>query len=414
MNRICRNSTLVACIAALVAMSSHALAGGLARPNGWGPQNTAVGGAGSTMVDDPTALLINPAALAFSSPQVMLGAEYVFAPRTYTPVDAAGTRGADQSTSAKAPLPLFGAIGRFSYNGRPSRFTIGIAAMNTFGGKLSYPTTNVPAINATQDAVVEFLIGTSFEISDRLSVGASLRVGLGLFSTDVTDLPITAKVESNGLGVGMTLGGMFRPTDRIKLAAVWRSPLTVRTSGDSVIQFPSGPSTQLAEHTQRWPQQAVLGASVDVTPAWTLAFQADWSEWSRVQVLAVELPKMPALSQRYPVAWNDSYAARIGTEYRLNPKVRIRGGAWFDSNAVPDRTIERIYLDNDKVGISGGAGLRLGKWAVDFAADVGLPNKRTIADNRASNVGWPDMQNRAPGEHSGSIYSGELTFRRMF
>ena len=420
MKRNCSQPKLVAGLAAGVSIGismigTMAMAGGLARPNGWGPQNTSVGGAGSTMVDDPTALYINPAALAFSAPQVMLGAEYVFAPRTYTPINAAGTRGEDQSVTAKAPVPLFGAIGRFSYNGRPSRFTIGMAVMNTFGGKLRYPKKpDVPAINATQDAVVEFLIGTSFEISDRLAIGASLRVGLGLFSSDVTDSPVTAKVEANGLGVGMTLGGMFRPTDRIKLAAVWRSPMTVRTSGESVIQFPLGPSAQLAEHTQRWPQQAILGASVDLTRAFTLAFQADWSEWSRIQVISVELPKMPALSQRYAVAWTDNYAARLGTEYRINTKLRIRGGAWFDSNAVPNRTIERQYRDGDKLGISCGAGLRLGKWAVDFAADYGLPNKRTVADNRAANVGWPDMQNRAPGEHGGSIYTGELTFRRLF
>jgi long-chain fatty acid transport protein len=400
--------------AGLTCSSAASWAGGLARPNGWGPQNTSLGGAGTAMVDDPTAVFINPAALAFADAQVMLGGEYIVAPRTYTPIDAAGVRGDDQSTTPKAAVPLVGAIGRFWHGDQPSRFTLGVLALNTFGGKLSYAKMAVPAINATQDALLEFVVGTSFEISDKLSVGASLRVGLGLFSSDVTDLPITAKVEANGLGVGMTFGGMFRPSKRVKLAAVWRSPLTVRTSGDSVIQFPSGESSQLAEHVQRWPQQAAVSAALAITPALTLAVQADWSEWSRVQQLSVELPKNPPLNQVYNVAWNDSYAVHVGGEFRVNPTAKVRAGGWYDTNAVPDRTIERLYLDNNKIGLSLGTGLRFGAWGVDVAADVGLPNKRTIADNRAANASWPDMQNRAPGEHSGSIYTGELTVRRMF
>jgi long-chain fatty acid transport protein len=400
------------CVAALP--TSISSAGGLSRPNGFGPQNTSAGGTGATMVDDPTAVFLNPAAMTFSSKQVMVGGELVIAPRSYVPIDAAGVRGTAQTANAAAPLPLLGAIGRFENNNQPSRFTLGFLVMNTFGGKLSYPNTGTAAIDATQDAVVELMLGTSFEATDRLAIGASVRLGAGLFSSDVTELPLTAKVNSNGIGLGMTLGAMYRATDRLTLAASWRSPLTIKTTGSSTIEFPAGPATQLAEHVQRWPQQASIGASVNVSSAITLAVQADWTEWSRVTELSVDLPNMVSLSQVYPVAWNDNFSLRVGADLRVHRAIHVRAGGYFDSNAVPDRTIERIYLDNNKFGVSGGVVVRRGSWLLDVAADVGLPNSRTVVDNRIEAGSWPQLQNRAPGEHRGSIVTGELSVRRMF
>jgi long-subunit fatty acid transport protein len=122
-------------------------------------------------------------------------------------------------------------------------------------------------------------------------------------------------------------------------------------------------------------------------------------------VIAVEFPDRPTLDQRYPVDWDDNLTARLGAEAQVKPSLVLRAGAYFDSSAVPDRTIERQYLDDDKLGVAAGASLALGRWRVDAAVDVVLPGSRTVDDNRMELGAWPSRANVAPGEHAGSVFS---------
>ena len=133
---------------ALLLVSSTAYAGGTVRPNGISARGVSLGGAWVAWADDPTAIYFNPGALDAMDPQVMIGGELIIGPRTYTPVAADGTRGPEQSTTLAAPVPTAGIVGRFNYDDEPSRFTLGLGVWNTFGGRVSYPKTGMPALDA--------------------------------------------------------------------------------------------------------------------------------------------------------------------------------------------------------------------------------------------------------------------------
>lgn len=397
---------------ALVGIASSARAGGLGRPNPISARGVGMGGAFAAFADDFTGLAFNPAGLADAAPSVTLGGELVIAPRRYTPRLPDGTDGPDQTTSPVIPLPALGAVGRFSTDGMPSAFTLGIGVWNTFGGQVSYakqidPATQTPiaAVDAVRDAVIEIVPGFAYRVDDRLAFGAALRVGIGLFSLDATQKPLDSNLSATGVGLSYAAGAVYRPTPAVRIGLAWRAPLTIRTTGSGTVEFPDpiGIDTVDVEHTQRWPQQVSLGLGVVPRPGLRVAAQLDWAGWSRVNAIAVEFPDNPTLDQVYPVDWNDNFTVRAGGELRIGPALTVRAGAYFDSNAVPDRTIERQYLDDQKLGVAAGASVTLGPWRADLGVDVVLPGSRTVPDNRADLASWPERANVAPGEHAGSV-----------
>lgn len=50
-----------------------------------------------------------------------------------------------------------------------------------------------------------------------------------------------------------------------------------------------------------------------------------------------------------PRDWNDTFSVRAGGSYDINDKLELNAGVLFDSNAVPDETLEPALIDTNKV-----------------------------------------------------------------
>lgn len=402
---------LAGILLATAAATAHA--GGLQRTNGISARGTGMGGAWAAWADDASAVYFNPAAMDAMDPEIDVGGEYVTAPRTYTPRAADGTDGAAQKTTISSPVPSAGAVGRMYNDDEPSRITLGGGIWNTFGGSVSYKPTGQPAIDASEDIALEADAGIAVRVSDRLALGATFRLGLGLFSSDATMNPFDAHLSGNGLGLAGGLGALVRPTDNVRIALAWRSPLTITTEGDGTVTFTGGPSNQQVRHEQTWPQEASLGVGVRPAPALKLAAQVDWAQWSQLKEIAVRFPASPGNDQVYREDWKDTWTVRAGGEYTFGV-VAIRAGAYVDTSAVPDRTIERQYFDLTKYGVSAGAGTAFAGWRIDTAVDWVLPGSRTVPNNDIQTAAFPADRNIAPGTYKGTMVTVELAVGHGF
>lgn len=402
-------------VLALVLATSTAYAGGTVRPNSISARGVGMGGAWAAWADDATAIYFNPGALDTVNSHVMLGGEFVIGPRSYTPLAADGTYGEPQKMTIASPVPSLGVVGRFADDGQPSRFTLGLGLWNTFGGRVSYPKTGMPALDVTQDLCIEVNGGVGFHVSDRFSIGAAVRLGIGFFHIESTMNPFDANLSSNGVGAGMTVGALFRPTDTLRVGVNWRSPLRITTKGSGTVVSSTGvPENLQVEHGQNWPQQVQLGLGVQASRALKLAAQVDWSQWSQIDTIEVLFPNGELPNQIYPAYWRDNWTARLGADYTVNNAFALRGGTYYDTQAVPDATLERQYSDSDKVGLSVGASVYAGRWRVDFAADGIIPRTRTVPHNADEVAGVSSLSNKAPGDYRGSLITFELAAARTF
>jgi long-chain fatty acid transport protein len=397
----------------LAALPASAHAGGLSRPNGMSARGTGMGGAFTAWADDASAVFFNPAAMDDIDPQVDIGAELVVGPRSYTPVADDGTKGPTQKTTIAAPVPALGVVGRFYNDDQPSRITLGAGLFNTFGGTLSWKQSGQPAFDSTEDVVIEAIGGASLHVSDRLAVGASVRLGLGLFGLDATQDPFDAHLSASGVGAAAALGAVFTPTENVRIGLAWRSPLRITTEGSGTVTFATTPQGQNVSHEQVWPQEASLGIGWRATPAVRLAVQADWAQWSQLKQISVTFPANHSLDQVFREDWKDTWAVRAGGEYAWSG-FAVRGGAYVDTNAVPDRSIERQYLDQTKIGVAAGATAHVAGWRVDAALDCVLPGTREVPNNNAATAAFPADRNKAPGEYKGTLVTIELAVARPF
>jgi len=407
-------SKVLALAAVLAAIPAAAHAGGVGRPNGGSPRSVGMGGAWAAIADDAYCLHANPAGCAFAPLGALTAIELVYAPRTYKPADTEPVTD-QQDSSAFSPAPVVGIL--FKPGGRDSSITLGAGAWNTFGGILSWKSLNdddpatptVAEITHINELVFELDFGAGWAINDRVAIGAALRVGIGIFGVTATAKPVDTDLSGQGVGVGASAGLMLRPTDNLSIGLGWRSDLDVKTSGNGELVIGGAPMLLDAEHVQQWPQSLSIAAAFRPSDGVVVAAQLDWTQWSKFESLDIHFPSMESLDRQthYELDWDDSLTARLGAQFRAGPKLMIRAGALYDQNAVPDRTIERQYLDADKFGGSLGTSVTLSQRVIlDLAADVVGGPARTVPDNAADIPDeWPQQETLAPGEHNGQVFT---------
>ncbi len=420
-----RRELMAAAAAFLLPAAAHA--GGLGRPTVISARAFGWGGAFTAVADDASALHYNPAGLALQrKSSILLGGELIIAPRTYTPefADPAicenDPRRCEPQSPADRPnvVPTLGYTNRLSSRGVPSRLALGVGVWNTFGGELHYDKMedrNQPVLDMVRDAVIEVVPGVAYEVNDFLAIGAAFRLGIGLFAVDATAKPADGSFSAFGVGAGGTLGIMIRPSKSLNIGLVYRTALTVSTTGSGELQLdmtPGAPATPVdVAHDQNWPQSASIGLAYRLTPRLRLATQLDWTDWSHVEKIVVRFPGRAALDQVYDEDWADNFAAHVGGELTVSRSVDVRAGYTYDSAAVPERTIERQYLDAPKHAVGLGAGFQLSRrWRVDTAFELIFGPAREVEDNRQEyqDAGWPQRANVAPGRHEGKVYTFEL------
>src|SRR5690606_24736180 len=140
-------------------------------------------------------------------------------------------------------------------------FAFGVGFWNTYGGQLEYDrfdSRQIPALNETQNAVLELVPGVAYQVNDVLSLGLAFRLGYGLFHVDTTAKPSDANLDGNGFGAGAAIGVMVTPGERVSLGAVYRTPLTNKVTGSGTLLVGNNLSPLDFQLQQRWPQSAAV------------------------------------------------------------------------------------------------------------------------------------------------------------
>jgi len=190
--------------------------------------------------------------------------------------------------------------------------------------------------------------------------------------------------------------------------------MTLDVSGDGTIELPSGTTPVKFNATIHWPQKLMAGLSGKFGKV-RASLQLDWTDWSSFQEILLELRDRQdfAFAQNF----HDAIALHFGLEYALSAKLALRGGYTFDGNAVPDRNLERQYLDNTKHLVAvGGTYAITSRFALEAAFEVLIPKgAREVPDNAGEvDTGRTDLINVNPGDHHGELYQLALTGQLQF
>ena len=415
-------SSSLAIALALAFAPSVAHAAGLARPNVGGARAVGLGGAFTAVADDPSAVWYNPAGTAFYGDNVVLiGGELVILDRAYkpsagSPLGMAGVGDYIHENTAPQFTPVIGITTRFGYGKQPpSRFALSLAVYNPYGGAISFKSSDVmdKGILSTTIADIEISPTLAYQVTDILSIGASLRIGVGLFNVDDSENTFHAKMSANGVGVGGALGVMVRPHWRVQVGAVYRTPLSIDMKGSGPLTVGTQPSMNASAALKvTWPQSAGLGVAVWPHRRLMASIQGDWTGWSSVQRLDVAIGTLQP--QTKWMRYRDTYALHLGLQAVFTRFLVGRVGYTFDSNAIPDRDMRRENEDANKHTLGFGLGLHFWKLFIDLAFEALLPTgPRTIGNQVTAPPPTNGAENEA-GSYDSRVYSLELGLQFRF
>jgi len=410
-----------AALCALALLSSPAFGAGLSRPNVLGPRAVGLGGAFAAVADDPTAVWHNPAGTAiYGDTSIYLGTEVVFTQRGYNPDPASPIGIANASTTPPTPnknfientaptvIPIIGMTTRFGFGKLPAnRFALSLLAYDVYGGSISFNSSDVQnqGIQNTQILDFEVTPTLAYQVTDVLSLGAGVRIGINSFSVNDIEAAFKANLSALGVGIGGTLGMMLRPHRLVQIGVVYRTTLSTTMSG-------SGPVTPLGGITANhdasiaitWPQSVALGVAFKPHSRILVTVQGDWTGWSSVQKLSLELSGLlPVVKQ---LRYSDTWALHLGLQSAVTRWLIGRVGFALDGNAIPDSTMRRENQDALKATLAVGGGLHFWKLFLDGAFEAFLP----IGDRVIAKQG-PDNE---AGRYKANVYMLEMSAQIRF
>jgi long-chain fatty acid transport protein len=401
---------------------------GLGRPNVVGARAIGIGGGYTAIADDPTAVWHNPAGTAIYGDNVFyLGGELVVLNRTYTPdaqspLGQAGITSKISENTTPTAIPVIGATTRFGFGkSAPTRFAFSLLVYDVYGGSISFKnadiskndaTTGMPkvqGISATQITDLELTPTLAYQVNDRFAVGAGLRIGINSFSVTDTESAFATKLSGSGVGLGGIFGVMMRPHRLVQIGAVYRTPLSASISGSG--PFSIGGMSQGNKDfglNVTWPQSAGLGVTVYPHRRLLVTVQADWTGWSSIQKLAIDIA---GLSVAREMRYMDTYTLHAGIQGVITRYLVARLGAAIDSNAIPDRTVRRENQDVFKGTVAAGLGVHVWKIFFDTAFELLVPGPARVVSTPLPSEAAAENET---GTYASLVYSLELSAQIRF
>lgn len=387
--------------------------------SGLGTKARSMGGAFVGLADDFSAVFWNPAGLAFLRKKSFgLSLNDSFQTATYQQERyVPGTGNISVVDARMTPRSNFSGLAAGSHPfGKKWVAALGVFSSTAFG--VTWDNTGLkPFSESAQDirwsscvSVITIAPALSFKINDLVSVGASLNCNLGRFELDrfagnfiapIPDIPYFLQIDlgqykesSTGCGLSASLGFLYRPSDRISFGISFRTANTIRFRGTARVKGFRTLSTTLQrtigetsafEKKITWPVWVGLGMSVRPMERLTLAFDLQWTRWSRLDIVQTNYLDVnwktymgERGNDRMPMYVRDCLQVRIGAEFQLR-QFSIRGGFFTDPTPGPEKATNILFPDKNSFGMNVGASYRLAGWMLEIGFEYAAAERVSTA-----------------------------------
>lgn len=393
-------SALAVLLVPLLVFESTARAGGFFVMDR-GVRSAGRGSAFVAGVDDPSAMFMNPAGLAFSGRQVLFDAALPLMRADYTRVDGGGTTLPNvQLSQAPLPIPTFAYSDNFGM--RKLTFGIGVWAPNAALSRWPSAVNGGPApqryslINMDGTLLVNAALGIAYQPVPQLSIGATAGVVTGSFGATTTmsacDGTICTQPENPEYDVltqfnlpmfvapAASFGAIFHQ-GILRIGTSFDLPYNIRGNADLRTRLPSAPLFQGASVSGpngsaptaqvNVPMPWFFRAGVEVRPTDALRVETSFvvEGWRRQRSIDltpndVAIRDLTAIGNyqvgpvSIPRQMRNTYSLRVGAEYTMGAAT-LRAGVQLETSAFAPEYLSALTLDSKKVILSGGIGVRV-------------------------------------------------------
>jgi long-chain fatty acid transport protein len=237
----------------------------------------------------------------------------------------------------------------------------------------------------TMNPVIAWKAGSSTS----LAFGLTATFGMATMSKDsYVGYPfngyLDVDLEGEGWGFGWNFGLQHQVTKELRLGLSYRSGMVLAAEGDAEFtqQSIENPTHQallgaLFPKTDvnldlDIPEMMIMGFSYNPQNFFDgkLTWRADavYTGWEAYRSLYIDfVTETEALEDsNSPKLYDDTWAFRTGVEYAMNDQWTLRGGWYYEQNAVRDHMVEPSLPDAERNGVSVGCSYEISEdWGVD-------------------------------------------------
>ncbi len=357
-------------------------------PGLYDARSVGLAGAGVAFIRNPAAIFHNPANLEgvedWAGTFVLTG---LFA-NIGAPLDGPD----DYTTTGLAAAPTFLLSGALRVHDRIV-VALGAYIYTGYGGDyndvdsiLGNPLFD-PADQEVALFVGEVALPASFHLTDELDVGLGLRVPYARQDVRLHQevlpgsyRPIEQHVSGWG-APGVLLGATWRPSDRLAIAAAYRSKVSVGMSGDVSVLLIAGGEEIVVPAETKWfvPHMTRVGVTagvldkLDLTGEFRIQFH---EEANKEQVFDLTPdggdPPLPGFEEiAAPLEWKNVFNGIVAAEYHYSKKVPLRVGYSFGNGATPEKAAQFFNTPPGFLhSFHAGFGLHYEHYEFDFGAGL--------------------------------------------
>ncbi len=399
----------------------------------WGARGQALGGAMTARVDDPSAIVYNPAALSqVDGIQVLTGITFIMPSASVTTKNSFGT--GSRTTNADDWV-WYAPHMYFSYQ-ISDKFTLGLGTFTRFGLGNSYDQNWWGRYNTFHTTLTTFSINPtlSYKVTDNFSIGIGLEImrmdvnmqqmldgtrfiyaamgttlgaaylgalGMPLTTNDPTTygMDFIQELKGTGYGIGGNIGLHYKINDQWKVGFSYRSRMRTKLHGEAKYKVPTDVQTALAPITAAAPymwQKTDVSAVITTPDSFSFGIEfkplenlsielgAIYTLWSTYEDLTVSYDNasLGVTSATSEKKWNDTIRLMIGIEYWPLEWLALRTGYVFDQSPIEEGYEEYALPANDRHLFSWGVGFKIDDFTIDLAYTYLYVTERHSVDAR--------------------------------
>jgi long-chain fatty acid transport protein len=197
---------------------------------------------------------------------------------------------------------------------------------------------------------------------------------------------------------------MFRPTSRLRIGFAYHESIMLefRQFIDATIEGLGRLLVDVSGSSLYSPHRCTLGASFAVTPTLLIAADLEWAMWSHapdpslqfellLDVGALGIEPRQYGSAQVALGAVDTFAPKVGIEWRVSPRYTLRGGYAYVPTPLPAQTGTTNVIDTDAHQVGVGAAVHFANplardqapLAIELGTQVTLLSDRKMTKSAA-------------------------------
>ena len=180
------------------------------------------------------------------------------------------------------------------------------------------------------------------------------------------------------------VGGLFKPTDTVKIGLSYRARTDIRfDTADVKLGGVLQPFGTVRGNVRPISLPPVINAGVhwQISPSVGVELVYEYTRWNEFKKFGASFsPAFPLPGFDLPQKWKDTSTVRFGSSYKFNENWVFRGGLALEEGPIPNNTLNPAIPGGDILTLNAGFGYKWDKFLIDFGYQAAFYKTRKVTN----------------------------------